>query len=414
MKGCLVLEVKMKKIIAFGADSGYQDKVETAIKSICAHNRECKFYIFNDDLPTEWFLLMEKRLEPLSSEIVNVKITSHNLREYRLPYSSITYAAFFRYFIPKFVTEDKVLYLDSDIIVRSSIDELFSYDLGDSPLAAVADPLDSSTFNSGMMLINADLWRKESATDSLLDLTNQFHQEVYGDQGILNLLFKDRWRPLSQRWNFMVGMDTTARNCQVDSWYSESIEIEKDAAIIHFTGDKPWANINLNRFRKDWWFYYGLEWSDIVMRKGNFKVGFNSLVSSPPRLYSAVFTNTCDIEAIEYLIKELPQVHFSILAYTRFAPNIVDLQKYLNVRIYPVFNPMNFIKILEEIDFYLDINHEGEIANIIDEVYRIGKPIFAFDNTCHNREKASFICDHSHPEDMVSKIGDLIDNKELD
>lgn len=75
---------------------------------------------------------------------------------------------------------------------------------------------------------------------------------------------------------------------------------------------------------------------------------------------------------------------------------------------------MNFIKILEEIDFYLDINHEGEIANIIDEVHRIGKPIFAFDNTCHNREKVSFICDHSHPEDMVSKIGDLIDNKELD
>ena len=183
----------MKKIIAFGADSGYQDKVETAIKSICAHNRELKFYIFNDDLPTEWFLLMEKRLEPLSSEIVNVKITSHNLREYRLPYSSLTYAAFFRYFIPKFVTEDKVLYLDSDIIVRSSIDELFSYDLGDSPLAALADPLDSSIFNSGMMLINADLWRKESATDLLLDLTNQFHQEVYGDQGILNLLFKERW-----------------------------------------------------------------------------------------------------------------------------------------------------------------------------------------------------------------------------
>ena len=356
---------------------------------------------------------MEKRLEPLSSEIVNVKITSHNLREYRLPYSSLTYAAFFRYFIPKFVTEDKVLYLDSDIIVRSSIDELFSYNLGDSPLAAVADPLDPSTFNSGMMLINADLWRKESVTDSLLDLTNQFHQEVYGDQGILNLLFKESWCPLSQRWNFMVGMDTVARNCQVDNWYSDSIEIEKDATIIHYTGDKPWENINLNRFRQDWWFYYGLEWSDIVMRKGSFKIGFNSLISSPPRLYSAVFTNTCNIEAIEYLIKELPQVHFSILAYTSFAPYIVDLQKYLNVRIYPVFNPMNFIKILEEIDFYLDINHEEEIANIIDEVYRIGKPIFAFDNTCHNKEKVSFICDHTHPEYMISKIGDLIDNKEL-
>ena len=402
------------KAIVLGADNNYRDKLETTIKSICAHNRQLKFYIFNDDLPTEWFLLMEKRLEPLSSEIVNVKITSHNLGEYHLPNPSLTDAAFFRYFIPKFVTEDKVLYFDSDIIVRSSIDELFSYNLGDSPLAAVPDPLDSSTFNSGMMLINAELWRKESATDSLLDLTNQFHQEVYGDQGILNLLFKERWRPLHQKWNFMVGMDTVARNYQIDSWYSESIDLEKDVAIVHYTGEKPWDNINLNRFRQDWWFYYGLEWSDIVMKKGNFKIGFDSLVSSPPVLYSAIFTNTCNIESIEYLIKKLPQVHFSILAYTDFAPNIIDLQKYLNVRIYPAFNQMNFIKILEEIDFYLDINHEGEIANIIDEVYRIGKPIFAFDNTCHNMGKASFICQQSHPEDMVSKIESLIDKKELD
>ena len=402
------------KAIVLGADNNYRDKLETTIKSICAHNRQLKFYIFNDDLPTEWFLLMEKRLDPLSSEIVNVKITSHNLGEYHLPNPSLTYAAFFRYFIPKFVTEDKVLYLDSDIIVRSSIDELFSYNLGDNPLAAVSDPLDSKTFNSGMMLINVELWRKESVTDVLLDLTNQFHQEVYGDQGVLNCLFKERWRPLHQKWNFMVGMDTVARNYQIDSWYSESIDLEKDVAIVHFTGEKPWDNINLNRFRQDWWFYYGLEWSDIVMKKGNFKIGFDSLVSSPPVLYSAIFTNTCNIESIEYLIKKLPQVHFSILAYTDFAPNIIDLQKYLNVRIYPAFNQMNFIKVLEEIDFYLDINHEGEIANIIDEVHRIGKPIFAFDNTCHNMEKASFICQQSHPEDMVSKIESLIDKKELD
>lgn len=402
------------KAIVLGADNNYRDKLETTIKSICAHNRQLKFYIFNDDLPTEWFLLMEKRLEPLSSEIVNVKITSHNLGEYHLPNPSLTYAAFFRYFIPKFVTEDKVLYLDSDIIVRSSIDELFSYNLGDNPLAAVPDPLDSKTFNSGMMLINVELWRKESVTDVLLDLTNQFHQEVYGDQGILNLLFKERWLPLHQKWNFMVGMDTVARNYQIDSWYSESIDLEKYVAIVHYTGEKPWDNINLNRFRQDWWFYYGLEWSDIVMKKGNFKIGFDSLVSSPPVLYSAIFTNTCNIESIEYLIKKLPQVHFSILAYTDFAPNIIDLQKYLNVRIYPAFNQMNFIKVLEEIDFYLDINHEGEIANIIDEVHRIGKPIFAFDNTCHNMGKASFICQQSHPEDMVSKIESLIDKKELD
>lgn len=58
----------------------------------------------------------------------------------------------------------------------------------------------------------------------------------------------------------------------------------------------------------------------------NYKIGVISLISSPPRLSSAVFTNKCNIEAIEYLIKELPQVHFSILDYTSFAPNIVKIK----------------------------------------------------------------------------------------
>lgn len=42
-----------KKVIVLGADSGYRDKIETTIKSVCAHNRNVKFYIFNDDMPSE-------------------------------------------------------------------------------------------------------------------------------------------------------------------------------------------------------------------------------------------------------------------------------------------------------------------------------------------------------------------------
>lgn len=376
-----------KKVIVLGADNGYQDKVETTIKSICAHNRNLKFYVFNDDISSEWFQLMSKRLELLSSEIINVKITNHSLRDYNLPLSHLSYAAFFRYFIPQFVKEDKALYLDSDIIVRTNIDELFLEDITYYPLAAVADALVPST--------------------KLLELTNEFHTSTFGDQGILNKLFENRWYALDSSYNFMVGMDTVARNYQIENWYTDSLELEETAKIIHFTGDKPWYQVNLNRFREDWWFYYSLEWSDIVMRKADFKKGLNSLIESP-LYHTAIFTNTCHIEHLEYLIRELPQVHFSILAHTGFASEIIDLQRYLNVQILPSFNPMNFRKVLEKIDFYLDINHENEIANIIEEVYQIGKPILSFDNTCHNVEKASFICESKRPEKMVDTIKELL------
>ena len=51
----------MKKAIVLGADNGYMDKVETTIKSVCAHNHNIKFYIFNDDLPSDWFRIMNFR-----------------------------------------------------------------------------------------------------------------------------------------------------------------------------------------------------------------------------------------------------------------------------------------------------------------------------------------------------------------
>lgn len=395
-----------KKVIVLGADSGYRDKVETTIKSVCAHNRNVKFYIFNDDMPSEWFQLMTKRLEPLSSEIVNVKISSHSLKNYHLPLPHLSYAAFFRYFIPQFVEENRAIYLDSDVIVRGSLDALFSEALGDFPMAAVEDDLTSDSFNSGVMLIDVDVWRTEGVTEKLFELTNQFHESSFGDQGILNILFQKRWKKLPQKYNFMVGMDTVARNYQIVSWYQDSLVAEKEAEIIHYTGEKPWYGINLNRFRNEWWFYYGLEWSDIVMRKMNFEKGLDSLIDSPI-YHTAIFTNTCRMEQLEYLIRELPYIHFSILAPTEFASEIVDLQRYLNVRIFPVYNPMNLIKVLEEIDFYLDINYEAEVDHIIEKVNSLGKPILTFDSTDHTAGKASYICKKDEPEKMVEKIRSL-------
>lgn len=386
-----------------GADNGYQDKIEATIKSICAHHKNLKFYIFNDDISSEWFQLMAKRLEPLSSEIVNLKISSHSLKNYHLPLPHLSYATFFRYFIPQFVREAKALYLDADIIVRDSIEELFSEDFDGCLIAAVKDDLASNSFNAGVMLIDVEAWRREGITDKLLQLTNEFHESSYGDQGILNRLFQNNWKRLPQKYNFMVGMDTVARNYGIDSWYSDSLMVENEAKIIHYTGNKPWHLVNLNRFREEWWYYYGLEWSEIVMRRMNFEKGLNSLIHEQ-QYHTAIFTNTCRIEQLEYLIKNLPHIHFSILAPTLFAPEIMDLQRYLNVSVFPVFTPMNMIKTLEKIDFYLDINYGGEVEDIIEKVYKTGKPIFAFNTTVRSEDKSRYIFNKENPEKMVDEI----------
>jgi len=393
----------MHKIIAMGADNGYMSKVETTIKSIAAFNDQFKIYIFNDDLPSEWFRVMNQRLKPLDSEVINVKISDNHLRKYNLPTAHLSYAAYFRFFIPDILKEDKVLYLDSDIIVNGDLTPLFAIDLGDSPVAAVRDELQQTNFNSGVLLINNAYWREHSISTKLFELADQYHEVEFGDQGILNRFFVGQWKELDVNYNFMVGMDTIATRFQKDGWYVKANQYESAVSVIHYTDGKPWSAIYKNRLGDRWWFFYALDWSDIILRKEIIRHGLEELTEKE-KYHTAIFTNACEMEHLEFLIKALPNVHFHILAHTSFASQVVDLQRYLNVSIYPQFNPYNFENVLSKIDFYLDINHFNEIMNITQEIHNLGKPIFAFDNTSKDPTGGSQIFSSQTPEVMVVAI----------
>src|SRR3954463_494532 len=82
-----------------------------------------------------------------------------------------------RVLLPALLSDlDKVLYLDSDVIALGSVEPLFEVDISDSYLAAVTNPMhelwtdwperiglpdEPSYFNSGVMLMNLDLLRKD-------------------------------------------------------------------------------------------------------------------------------------------------------------------------------------------------------------------------------------------------------------
>ena len=396
-----------QKAIALGADLHYLDKVETVIKSVSVHNHEVKFYVFNDDLPSEWFQLMRNRLKVIGSEIVNVKKTDHNLRNFHLPNAILSYATFFRYFIADEVQEDRVLYLDSDMIVHSKLDDLFTLDLQGYAIAAVQDFNHEgwlTTFNAGMLLIDAKKWREKNSTQNLLELTAQHHEHVYGDQGVLNMYFGDQWLHLDKEYNFMVGLDQFLHLSGNKEWYQSDYYGNYEPKIIHYTSEsKPWTHITLTRFRKLWWFYYGLNWNDVLLSSDITKRSFNELVGAP-LYHTCIFTNSAFMESLDYLLSKLPEVHFTVLAHTNFAPFVVDFQSHLNLSLFPNFNPFNMKETLDKMDFYLDINHGSEIANIIEEVQKRDKTIFTFDNTSHDSSGRSRVFSSAEPDKMVEAI----------
>lgn len=399
----LQLEGKFSRAIVLGADNGYLDQVETTIKSVSVHHDRVRFYVFNDDLPSEWFWVLNNRLKYIGSEVVNVKLSGNSLKQYHLPNDNLSYAAFFRYFIADYVVEDKVLYLDSDIVANGSLDSLFSLLLDDYPIAAVEDSwIDglTGTFNSGVMLINVAYWRQENVAAQLVALTNQYHQEAYGDQGILNILFENRWKKLPSIYNQMVGLDVFAHLNGNGQWY----ENEEKPLIIHYTTHhKPWSHISTTRYRQLWWFYRSLEWSDILLRKDIVKREFKELIT-PPLYHTAIFTNSASLSHIEELLQRLKNTHFHILAYTNFAPEVINLERFGNVSIYPEFNPYNFKEVTQKIDYYLDINYENEIADIIQEMATLGKPVFAFADTSHDHLNRSFIAEVGNVDQMIQLI----------
>lgn len=80
------------------------------------------------------------------------------------------------------------------------------------------------------------------------------------------------------------------------------------------------------------------------------------------------------------------------------------MNSFKNVSLYPNYIPYQSQEILSKLDFYLDINHNQEIDNVISKVHHLSKPIFAFENTSHGTNNRSHILPSSEPKEMVKVI----------
>ncbi|KKB77863.1 hypothetical protein VW35_14550 [Devosia soli] len=141
----------------------------------------------------------------------------------------------------------RVLYLDSDMLVRAPIEQLYGMDLGGKPLGAVQDSLQpfimgrrdmrqnigifdtaDSYFNSGMMLVDLVQWREINVKAEIAVIAAKgWIERLYYDQDMLNLVFRDRWQKLPWRWN------------TIDAHLAHEA---LDPAILHYTREtKPWG-----------------------------------------------------------------------------------------------------------------------------------------------------------------------------
>ena len=399
-----------KKAVVFSADLSYMEKLETAMKSLCAYQDQLKIYVLNEDLPTEWFTIMNQRLRQLDSEVINCRMSPEQFQSFSLPSDHIHYATYFRYAIPEFVEEERILYLDCDMIFTQDLSPLFEVDLKGYGLGAVVDkPTTTDGFNAGLLVIDKTWWQEHQVTEALFDLTREHHQHVYGDQGILNLYFKDAWYPLPWTYNLQVGSDKDQYLYGDLDWYDAFQGIP---AVVHYTShNKPWTSKRFNRFRELWWFYYALSWEEILLRKPILKQTYQDLVGEFP-YHAAIYTHTADIHELETLLKELPDVAIHVLAHSHFGLIWCNLERSPNLFLYPSFDPLTSRKVLEKLDFYLDINPYYEVDQMTQRIHQLGLPIFSFEGTNHVENGENQVFADDQVQEMVAAIRDYLKRNE--
>lgn len=254
--------------IALSADYQYAEHVLTTIKSICCHNKNLHFYLFNKDFPQEWFDILNAQLRQIGNQITDIKIDNNELQNYPTLNHIGSEATYYRYFIPQYIDNDKVLYLDCDLVVNGSLEGLFATDLSNHFIAGVKDPIaqyffKQRKFNAGVMLINNALWKQDNMTEKCLSLSNAIvHQLKDGDQDILNILFEHRWLKVSRDYNYQIGVDFALAGADPKEVFEDLGGVIP--TIVHYsTAAKPWSNYT-TRFRDLYWFYYQLTWQDII------------------------------------------------------------------------------------------------------------------------------------------------------
>jgi lipopolysaccharide biosynthesis glycosyltransferase len=219
-------------------------------------------------------------LEKMTSEDFFVKVLEvdatqfDGLHKYKEDdnYCMASPSAMFKFIIPNVFSQlDRILYIDTDLIVRKDLLELCMTSMEDEYLCAVPDLWQPVTdrmdikrfktyFNSGVMLMNLAKMRSENLPDKLIEAKLNSTNFNLMDQDVFNEVCNGHIKILDIKFNFLPvcykrhkhRFDMNAINRLYGSSYTKIEEIAADPVVAHWAGsDKPWVS-NSTLFSGEW------------------------------------------------------------------------------------------------------------------------------------------------------------------
>jgi lipopolysaccharide biosynthesis glycosyltransferase len=240
--------------IAFGLDAPYVPHVGAAVASLVASSPKARLHftmlcsgVAEDDRRRVGMCAPRAGFDWINIEDASLlSLQGHG---------HISAATCFRLALAKVVPPDidRILYLDSDLIVMRDISSLWNTDLHGRVAAAVSDPgVDAlafatrwglpterpAYFNAGVLLIDLNAARSQMVLDTALEFLVMNKDALpWHDQDALNYALWRQWLQLDTMWN----MQRTTAIIGVSEGLGR-LASHPSPAIVHFTTeDKPWV-----------------------------------------------------------------------------------------------------------------------------------------------------------------------------
>lgn len=228
--------------ICLSCDENYAQYSGVVVASILANAKaddDICIYILDGNITqtSKEKILSLKSIKDCCIEFV--KIDEREFEDYRKikTHNYLSLAACYRLKLPTLLPQcNRVIYLDSDVIVCSSLRELFNINLKTNVLGGVLDidlkrkNYNENYINSGVLLIDLDKMREGNLENKFLSYAqNNIDKITMGDQEIINSVLGNQILPINEKYNVQ------------SECYIRRSSFTKNPTIVHFIGPKkPW------------------------------------------------------------------------------------------------------------------------------------------------------------------------------
>jgi len=254
--------------VAFCINDRYAKYLTVAIKSLVINNgnENIKIHILTDCLSEENENVIRKVASPFP-------VIVHKINNNRLSCLNDSWgiSAWYRILLPDILKdEDKVLYLDADVIVDKNISHLFDFDMSRTSVSGAIDvlALNKSIYErlgypsnykyicSGVLMMNLEYWRNNNLTDQIIEFAIDRKDKIqFPDQDAINAICYSSKKILPMKYGVL---DIFFRDSRfhTQAYLPELLEALDEPVIIHYAGLAPWVYERRMHQLVNRWDYY--------------------------------------------------------------------------------------------------------------------------------------------------------------